>query len=146
MPNDTKINATFMRASSALRGYSKRYGSGDNQRTINVRFVKAAKRDWLGPPPPGPAFIPSPRSAIGQRSRYLSARASDARLLPDRSLPKVKLPATRVLSGVIHCKDELAVFVSSSAKPLDLNVAEGRRQEAGPRPIRRPDSNKRNEI
>jgi hypothetical protein len=34
MPNDTKINAT-------LRGYSKRYGSGDNQRTINVRFVKA---------------------------------------------------------------------------------------------------------
>ena len=44
MPNDTKINATFMRASSALRGYSKRYGSGDNQRTINVRFVKAPKR------------------------------------------------------------------------------------------------------
>ena len=41
MPNDTKINATFMRASSALPGYSKRYGSGDNQRTINVRFVKA---------------------------------------------------------------------------------------------------------
>jgi len=41
MPNDTKINATFMRASSALRGYSKRYGSGDNQRTINVRLVKA---------------------------------------------------------------------------------------------------------
>jgi hypothetical protein len=36
MPNDTKINATFMRASSALRGYSKRYGSGDNQRTINL--------------------------------------------------------------------------------------------------------------
>jgi len=30
-----------MRASSALRGYSKRYGSGDNQRTINVRLVKA---------------------------------------------------------------------------------------------------------
>jgi len=29
-----------MRASSALRGYSKRYGSGDNQRTINLRFVK----------------------------------------------------------------------------------------------------------
>ena len=41
MPNDTKINATFMRASSALRGYSKRYGSGDNQRTINVGFIKA---------------------------------------------------------------------------------------------------------
>ena len=41
MPNDTKINATFMRASSALPGYSKRYGSGDNQRTINLRFVKA---------------------------------------------------------------------------------------------------------
>jgi hypothetical protein len=30
-----------MRASSALRGYSKRYGSGDNQRTINVGFIKA---------------------------------------------------------------------------------------------------------
>ena len=29
-----------MRASSALRGYSKHYGSGDNQRTINLRFVK----------------------------------------------------------------------------------------------------------
>jgi hypothetical protein len=36
-----QINATFMRASSASRGYSKRYGSGDNQRTINARFIKA---------------------------------------------------------------------------------------------------------
>jgi len=41
MPNDTKINATFMRASSALRGYSKRYGRGDNQLLAGRRQLLA---------------------------------------------------------------------------------------------------------
>ena len=36
-----KSTQHFMRASSALRGYSKRYGGGDNQRRINERSIKA---------------------------------------------------------------------------------------------------------